>query len=106
MKYLFYIYCPDEPKIIDLIIETASKLGAGVYGNYSQSAFITHGDGTWKSEKGAHPYEGAVGEVTRSRVARISMSCNSADAKRIDQAIKRIHPWEQVDLEFIRLEEV
>lgn len=106
MKYLFYIYCPDEPRLIDLMIQTASKLGAGVYGNYSHSAFITHGDGTWKSEEGAHPFEGVVGEITRSHVARISMSCNSSDAKHIEQAIKSIHPWEQVDLEFIRLENI
>ena len=103
MKYLFFVYCPDDKKVIDDIILAASNLGAGVYGNYSQCAFITHGEGTWKSEYGAHPVEGKVGEVTRTSVAKIAMSCDRYKAKEIEQAIQKIHPWEQVDIEFIEI---
>lgn len=106
MKYKFFVYCPDEEKIIKNIIEAASRYGAGIYGNYSKVAFITHGSGNWKSEEGAHPVEGKVGEITRSPVAKIEMSCLSQKAKQIEKAIKEVHPWEQVDIEFIRIEEL
>ena len=106
MKYKFFVYCPDNKKVINDIIKAASDEGAGVYGNYSRCAFITHGEGTWRSDPGAHPYEGTVGEITTSKNAKITMSCDAKVAKQIEQAIRNIHPWEQVDLEFIRLEEI
>ena len=106
MKFKFFVYCPDDKKVIHDIIEAASNLGAGVYGNYSHVAFITRGDGNWKTEKGAQPYEGKVGEVTISPVARIEMTCLAEKSKLIKKAIKSVHPWEQVDIEFVRLEDI
>lgn len=106
MKYKFFVYCPEEKQIINKIIKTASENGAGVFGNYSQVAHITHGEGNWKSEKGAHPYQGKVGKVTKTPIAKIEMTCPSSKAKRIEKAIKDIHPWERVDIEFIRIEEL
>ena len=106
MKLKFFVYCPDEDKIIKDIIAAASKYKAGIYGNYSQVAFITHGEGSWKSEKGANPVQGKVGKVTRAPVVKIEMTCLSKNAKQIENAIKQIHPWEQVDIEFFRIEEI
>lgn len=103
MKYKFFVYCPDDKKVIHAIIQSASKFGAGIYGNYSHVAFITHGEGNWKTEKGAQPFEGKVGSITRARVAKIEMSCHSSKAKRIEKSIKAVHPWEQVDIEFVRV---
>jgi hypothetical protein len=105
-KWKFYVYCPDDPAIINHIIDEASALGAGVYGNYSHSTFITRGKGNWKSEIGAHPYEGNVGEVTRTDVAKIEMTCLRKDIQKIAQAIKKVHPWEQVDIDFFQIIEI
>lgn len=106
MKLKFFVYCPDEEKIIKDIIHSASEYGAGIYGNYSHVAFITHGEGNWKSETGAHPFEGKVGKMTRSSVAKIEMTCDAEKAKLIMEAIRKVHPWEQVDIEFVRLREI
>lgn len=106
MKYKFYVYCPDDKLVINRIIKAASKHSAGVYGNYSHVAYITHGEGNWKTEKGASPFEGTVGEITRSPVAKIEMTCLAKHANEIDKAIKDVHPWEQVDIEFVRIEEL
>ena len=106
MRFKFLVYCPDDEKVIKKIIDAASKKGAGVYGNYSHVAFITHGEGNWKSEKGAKPFQGQVGETTRELVAKIEMPCPAKMAKPIAQAIRKVHPWEKVDIEFIRLEEI
>jgi hypothetical protein len=101
----FWVYCPADNEVIYSIIKSASSAGAGVYGNYSQVAFITHGEGNWRSEIGSNPKQGKIGEVTRAKVAKIEMPCQSKDAKRIAKAIKKVHPWEQVDIEFIQLQE-
>ena len=106
MKYKFNVYCPDEKQTIDKIIKAASKFEAGVYGNYSQVAFITHGDGNWKSEKGANPRQGTIGKITRAPVVKIEMTCLAEKAKLIEKAIKTVHPWEQVDIEFVKIDEV
>ncbi len=103
MQYRFAVYCPDDPKVIDAIIAAAARFGAGTYGNYSQCAFITHGEGNWKTESGAHPFRGTVGEVTRDPTAEIMMTCEDSAAADVERAIKAVHPWEQVDIEFIPL---
>lgn len=100
------VYCPDDQKVINDVINVAAKEGAGGYGKYSHVAFITHGNGNWKSEIGAHPVHGKVGKVTRAKVAKIEMPCPASKAKAIEKAIRRVHPWEQVDIEFVRLEVV
>lgn len=106
MKYKFFLYCPDDKKVINDIIKAAATYGAGEYGNYSQVAYITHGEGNWKTEKGARPFEGKIGEVTRSKVAKIEMTCLAKKAKQIEKVIKKFHPWERVDIEFVRIEEL
>ncbi len=106
MKYKFYVYCPDDKEVIERIIKAASKHSAGVYGHYSHVAYITYGEGNWKTEQGARPFEGTIGEITRSPVAKIEMTCLAQKAKLIEKSIKAVHPWEQVDIEFVRIEEM
>ena len=103
MQYKFFVYCPDEEKLIQKIIDVASEKGAGVYGNYSHVAFVTHGNGYWVSEEGAHPVEGEIGKQTKSKNARIEMTCPAKKIDEIVHAIKTVHPWEQVDIECMRL---
>lgn len=106
MKRLkFFVFCPNDDTLIQAIINAASKHGAGIYGNYSHNAFITRGNGQWKSEIGSHPYEGTVGELTQTTVAKVEMMCPKNKAKVIDSEIKKIHPWEQVDIDYIELVE-
>ncbi|MBI5613455.1 hypothetical protein HY947_00865 [Candidatus Gottesmanbacteria bacterium] len=106
MNYKFFVFCPDDEGVITKIINVASKNGAGNYGNYSQVAHITHGEGNWKAEQGAKPFEGVVGKITRSSTARIEMMCPAEKAKSIVKAIKSVHPWERVDIEFIKIEQL
>lgn len=106
MRYKFFVYCPDDEATISNIIQVASECGAGIYGHYSQVAHITHGQGHWKSDEGAHPVQGKVGEITQLPVAKIEMMCPATKAKQVELAIKKVHPWERVDIEFIRIEDL
>lgn len=106
MKLKFFVYCPDSKKIISAVISAAALKGAGVYGHYSHVAFMTHGTGHWRTEQGAKPYEGKVGKITRSPVVRLEMTCEEKDMAEIAKAVKKVHPWEQVDIECVALKKI
>jgi hypothetical protein len=36
---------------------------------------IMDGNETWRSEKGSHPYNGIVGEISVAKTVRIEMQC-------------------------------
>lgn len=106
MKYKFFVFAPRDDEIINSVISAASNAGAGNLGNYTNVAFIQEGQGNWKSEKGSDPHVGMVGEMSREDEVLIQMECSSNDAKSVQEAIKKVHPYEEVVVDFIKLEEV
>lgn len=105
MKYQLFVFCPDDEKVIDKIIEAASTAGAGVVGNYSHCAFVTRGRSQWKTEPGAHPHIGEVGKLSKIIGAKIEMPCPDDKRLAVEKAIRNVHPYEEPDIQFIRLEE-
>lgn len=106
MKLKFFVFCPDEEKVISDIINAASEGGAGVIGNYSHNAFITKGWGNWKSEEGSNPTIGKVGEVTRVNEVKIEMERPAEKAKEVTSSIRKVHPYEEVVIDFVKLEDI
>lgn len=106
MSYKLFVFCPNDEAVIGKVIEAASHAGAGIVGNYSQCAFITQGFGNWKSEEGSNPTVGEVGKVSREPEVRIEMICSEKKAKKAEEAIKRAHPYEEPEIDFVKLEEV
>lgn len=106
MKYKLYIFVPDDEKIIRAIIDAASQAGAGVIENYSHTAFIQKGQGTWFAEVGSHPAIGKVGETTTINEAKIEMECPVEVAQAVKKAIAQVHPYEEPGIEFLKMEEI
>lgn len=75
-------------------------------GNYTHTATIFKGVGQWFSGKGAHPAIGKVGTLTKQHEVKIEMHCPVAKAKNVDAAIRRVHPYEEPAIEFIRIEKL
>ncbi len=103
MKYQLFVFCPDDETIINKIIDAASTAGAGILGNYSHCAFVTRGKSQWKSEQGAHPSEGKVGALTKVTGAKIEMICPAKKRNAVEKAIRKVHPYEEPDIQFILL---
>lgn len=101
--YKLYIFCPDNPKIIEKIINAASDAGAGILGNYSHCASIIKCVSQWKSEPGAHPTIGKVGTVSRVQEVKIEMICPENKAQKVKAAVKKVHPYEEPAIEFVPL---
>jgi hypothetical protein len=106
MKLKFFVFCPDDKEIVNKVIMAATLAGAGKIGNYSECAFITRGRGHWKSEEGAHPTIGKVGEVSEIDEVKIEMECPMEQARVVVDAIKKVHPYESVVIDFVELRNI
>lgn len=106
MKLKFFVFCPDDEKIISDIINAASAVGAGQIEGYTHCAFITKGQGNWKSPVGSNPTIGKAGEITRADEVKIEMECPEEKALAVSEAIKKVHPYEKVKVDFVRLEDI
>lgn len=106
MIYKVYIYAPDDDELTATIINAAASAGAGQIGNYANCAFVAKGWGQWKAGADATPYHGEVGKISRMDEVRIEMRCPAECASAVKQAIIAVHPFEEVNVEFIELVEV
>ena len=101
--YKLHVFCPDKQKTIDSIIDAASTAGAGIMGNYTHCAFIIKGTGQWKPEPGAHPTIGTVGAMSQIAEVKIEMQCPDDKVDAVDSAIRKVHPYEEPAIEFLKL---
>ena len=104
--YKVFVFAPRDQKIIRTIIDAAAKAGAGRIGKYNKCAFITEGIGTWEADKDTHPYLGEVGKLQNIKEVKIEMQCSDESLKSVLSAIKKVHPYEEVVIDVVKLEEL
>ncbi len=102
--YKFFVFAPREEKVIRLIIDAASDAGAGTIGKYKKCAFITEGFGTWLADKDANPTLGEVGKVEKIEEVKIEMECPDEVMQNVVDAIKKVHPYEEVVIDVFKME--
>ena len=95
------VFCP--PDSAERIIEAASHAGAGTIGLYKQCAFFTAGIGTFSAGEGAKPMVGQVGAVESLPETRVEMILRSSQARAIERAVRKVHPYEEPVIEFFQL---
>jgi len=101
--YKFYIFSPNDEKIIQAIIDAATKAGAGIVGNYTHCAFITEGYGTWYPQPGAKPAIGKVGELSKEEEVKIEMECPKEKMQEVFKAVKKIHPYDKFTIDAVEV---
>lgn len=90
----------------NIIRETIGNFGAGKIGNYTFCSFSSVGVGRFKPEKGANPAIGNVGELESVEEERIEFVCERERATEIIEAIKKVHPYEEVAFDIYSLLEI
>lgn len=90
----------------DIVREAMGKAGAGKIGNYVFCSFSTRGIGRFKPEERAHPTIGEVGKPEVVEEERIETVCSRELVKQVVEAIKTVHPYEEVPFDIYPLEEV
>lgn len=104
--YKLHIYCPDDPLLIQQIIQVATTNGAGTVGRYSQCAFIGKGIGQWFAQAGSHPTIGEIGTLTQQEEVKIEMICPPEPLPAVLTAIRDVHPYEEPAIDVVRIEQI
>jgi hypothetical protein len=87
----------------DAIRDAFGSVGAGKIGEYTYCSFTTRGLGRSKPSERANPYYGTIGTVNVEDEERIEVVCERSDAKKAIDAMKKVHPYEEVAIEIIPL---
>ena len=88
----------------DILRDAIGKAGAGKLGNYSFCSFSSSGTGRFKPEEGAHPHIGEVAKLEAVEEERIEVTCDKEVLQDVIDAIKSVHPYEEVALDVYNLE--
>lgn len=88
----------------DVVRDAMSQAGAGQIGNYSGCSFSTKGIGRFKPEPGANPHIGEVGKFEEVAEERIEIICPREKSSAVIDAIKKVHPYDEVALDVYPLE--
>jgi len=55
---------------------------------------------------GAHPAIGKVGQLSKVDEVKIEMQCEAAKTKAVHEAIRKVHPYEEPAIEFVKIEKI
>lgn len=100
-KVKIVVFVPESHA--DAVRKAMGEAGAGQIGNYSQCSFTTKGYGRFLPGVGAHPTIGQVGQVEVVPEERIEMVCNLDMAPNVLEAMKGMHPYEEVAYDVYKL---
>jgi len=88
----------------DVVREAIGEAGAGKVGNYGFCSFSSKGTGRFKPEDGATPAIGQVGTLEAVAEERIEVTCSREILGEVIEAIKKVHPYEEVAIDIYPLE--
>lgn len=80
----------------DIVREALGKAGAGGIGNYTFCSFSSSGYGRFLPKDGANPHIGEIGAFEKVEEERIEVTCSIEIIKDVIQAMKVVHPYEEV----------
>lgn len=90
----------------NVVREAIGRAGAGKIGNYTYCSFSSKGIGRFKPEEGAHPNIGEIGKFESVTEERIEAVCERNKVVDVINAIKKVHPYEEIALDIYPLEEI
>ncbi len=76
--------------------EVLGSAGAGRIGEYSYCSYSVTGKGRFIPSASANPHIGAANTLETVEEERIEVVCERENAKAVIEAMKRIHPYEEV----------
>lgn len=86
---------------LEILMDAIDEVMEPLYPNYSRSFCYYPVKGTWRTEKGAHPYNGKAGEITVADEMRLRFVCRKKDLQKVLGAIEKVHPYEEPAIDVI-----
>lgn len=103
-RYKIVVYVPITHA--DAVREAIGLAHGGERGKYSFCSFSTKGIGRFTPEAGAKPAIGSVGELEEVEEERIEVTCAASVVAEVKAAIRRVHPYEEIAMDFYPLEDM
>lgn len=103
MEEIFKIVVYVPPSHADKVRRAIGDAGAGRLGKYSHCTFSSIGYGRYLPLDGAKPAIGRVGKFEKVEEERIETTCEKKLTKKVIEAIKKVHPYEEVALDIYPL---
>jgi dinuclear metal center YbgI/SA1388 family protein len=98
-------FCPEDGNgSAETVRQALWDAGAGHIGNYDACSFNMEGTGTFRAQKGADPYIGKIGELTRQQEIRIEIIYPVYKEHEILERLISTHPYEEVAYDIHALE--
>jgi len=88
----------------DIVRDALGNAGAGQIGNYSHCSFSTKGFGRFIPTIGANPKIGELNKLEQVEEERIETICSKEMLKSVIDAVKKVHPYEEVAIDIYSLE--
>jgi hypothetical protein len=88
----------------DTVRQALGQAGAGRIGNYDFCSFSIKGIGRYKPLEGASPAIGNIGNFESVSEERIEVVCPRLILVNIIEAVKKVHPYEEVAFDVYPLE--
>ena len=89
----------------DIVREAIGDVGGGKVGNYSHCSFSSRGQGRSRPQTGAHPYLGEIGKTETIEEERIEISVGKIELHGVIDAIKKVHPYDEVAIDVYPLQD-
>lgn len=87
----------------DKVRQALGEAGAGEIGNYSFASFSVKGIGRFKPLPGANPAIGEIGKLEKVEEERIEAVCSRENLQKAIEAIKSVHPYEEIAIDIYPL---
>ncbi|MHC1781260.1 MAG: cytochrome C biogenesis protein [Anaerolineaceae bacterium] len=100
-QYKIEIFLPEEA--LDSVMGALTRAHAGVIGDYDRCFAFAPVTGTFRPGEGAHPYIGAMGEITYVNEIKLEVNCRGEDVAGAIQAVRKVHPYEEPVINVVEL---
>ena len=87
----------------DIVRKVIGDAEGGIIGNYSYCSFSSKGTGRFKPNEKANPHIGKANKLEEVEEEKIEFICPRKKARKIIEAIKKVHPYEEVALDIYPL---
>jgi len=87
----------------DIVRKAIGDADGGLIGNYSHCSFSSKGIGRFKPNEKANPHIGEANKLEEVEEEKVEFICPRKTAKKIIDAIKKVHPYEEIALDIYPL---
>ncbi len=100
--YKLNFFVPTENK--ETVKKALFGIGVGKYANYDMCAFESIGTGQFRPLDKANPHLGKNNIIEYVEEYKVEMVCEDSLIKKAIETLKKVHPYEEVAFEVIKME--